>query len=108
MDSTESFQQQMSELRQEEMRLEELLVLLDQVLSALAYTHARGIIHRDVKPENIMVGEDGRVTIMDFGLAQLTRASRLTKADQTMGTTARRHRARRVPRAGMAAKHRAA
>jgi serine/threonine-protein kinase len=45
------------------------------------------VVHRDIKPQNIMIGDDGHVTIMDFGLAQLTQASLLTRPDQTMGTT---------------------
>ena len=67
----------MSELREEEIALEELLVLLDQVLGALAYTHARGIIHRDVKPENIIVtpaatpGAMRTTKLLDFGFARV-------------------------------------
>src|SRR4051794_23426378 len=46
------------------------LSLLDPVLSALAAAHAAGMIHRDVKPENVLLADDGRVKVADFGLAR--------------------------------------
>jgi len=58
-----------------------------QVADGLAAAHEKGIVHRDVKPENIMIQKDGRVRIMDFGLAKLKSASRLTKVGSTVGTT---------------------
>ncbi len=66
----------MNELRDEELSLEDLLTLIDQVLAALAYTHARGIIHRDVKPENIIVsrgraGASPTTKLLDFGFARV-------------------------------------
>lgn len=59
-----------------------------QIAEGLAAAHERGIVHRDVKAENIMVRKDGRVQIMDFGLAKLRGVSRLTKAGSTVGTMA--------------------
>jgi eukaryotic-like serine/threonine-protein kinase len=50
--------------------LREALPLLRQSSSALQYLHARGVVHRDVKPENILVGDDGHVTLLDYGLAR--------------------------------------
>ena len=44
--------------------------ILRQLASALAYAHARGVAHRDVKPQNCVLAVDGRVKLMDFGLAQ--------------------------------------
>jgi len=59
-----------------------------QIAEGLAAAHERGIVHRDVKADNIMVRKDGRVQIMDFGLAKLRGVSRLTKAGSTVGTMA--------------------
>ena len=49
----------------------QVLQVMEQVLSALGYAHRRGIVHRDIKPGNIMVNEQGAVKIADFGLAFL-------------------------------------
>ncbi|RKP36372.1 kinase-like domain-containing protein [Dimargaris cristalligena] len=49
--------------------VDEVRTIAKQILSALKYLHARGIIHHDVKPQNILIGLDGRVKICDFGLA---------------------------------------
>jgi serine/threonine-protein kinase len=46
------------------------LAMIDPVLSALAAAHQAGLIHRDVKPENVLLAEDGRVKVADFGLAR--------------------------------------
>jgi len=58
-----------------------------QVAEGLAAAHEKGIIHRDIKADNIMVRPDGRVQIMDFGLAKLEGVSSLTKEGSTVGTT---------------------
>ena len=69
------------------LKLEDAIDIARQIAKGLEAAHKKGIVHRDIKPQNIMVGDDGHVTIMDFGLAQLTQASLLTRPDQTMGTT---------------------
>ena len=58
-----------------------------QLADGLAAAHEKGIVHRDIKSENIMLQKDGRVRIMDFGLAKIKSASRLTKVGSTVGTT---------------------
>ncbi len=59
-----------------------------QISQGLQSAHDRGIVHRDIKSENIMLARDGRVKIMDFGLAKLTGNSTLTKTGSTVGTIA--------------------
>ena len=55
--------------------LSQVLPILRQVAEALDYAHGEGIIHRDVKPRNIMVAESGRVKVLDFGLAAQLQSS---------------------------------
>ncbi|HEY6191759.1 MAG TPA: serine/threonine-protein kinase, partial [Bacteroidota bacterium] len=59
-----------------------------QVAAGLSKAHANGIVHRDIKADNIMVSSDGVVKIMDFGLAKLAGATSLTKTGSTVGTIA--------------------
>lgn len=63
------------------------LDIIKQVASALQYAHKKGIIHRDIKPTNIMFRADGTPVLVDFGLAKLRNAAeRLTQTGITVGT----------------------
>ncbi len=68
----------------------EALAVISQICDALQYAHDQGIVHRDVKPENILVNQQGVVKIADFGLAKLLEPSErdftLTNTRQVMGT----------------------
>jgi tRNA A-37 threonylcarbamoyl transferase component Bud32 len=59
-----------------------------QVCRALAHAHAAGILHRDVKPENIMIRGDGVVKLMDFGISHMVDLERLTVTGQLLGSPA--------------------
>ena len=61
---------------------EQALVILEPVLEGLAAAHAAGFVHRDVKPENVLISDDGRVKVADFGLA---RAVAVSNASATQG-----------------------
>jgi serine/threonine protein kinase len=50
--------------------LDRLLLIFRKVCDAVAFAHSKGVLHRDLKPDNIMVGEFGEVLVMDWGLAR--------------------------------------
>jgi eukaryotic-like serine/threonine-protein kinase len=73
--------------RRDPISLASKLRFLLQVADGLRYAHSRGVVHRDVKPANIRVLEDGQVRIMDFGIARLMEETqRLTQTGMTIGT----------------------
>jgi serine/threonine protein kinase len=55
----------------EQYSLQRLLAIFQQIANGLGFAHSRGVIHRDLKPDNIMIGEFGEVLIMDWGIAKL-------------------------------------
>jgi len=57
-----------------------------QVAEGLAYAHARGVVHRDVKPANIMVPRDGPAKIMDFGIARMRASDVKTQTGMLLGS----------------------
>jgi serine/threonine protein kinase/dienelactone hydrolase len=68
--------------------IEDALSIAVQISQALGRAHQSGIVHRDVKPANVMIGNDGLVKILDFGLAKLAGHSDLTRTGTTVGTVA--------------------
>lgn len=66
--------------------LEKHLVILTQVANAIGYAHSRGVLHRDIKPDNVMVGEFGEVYLLDWGVAVSAREEhrgRIPMADES-------------------------
>ncbi len=62
------------------------VVYVSQVLDALEYAHSRGVVHRDIKPGNIIVTPGGLVKLMDFGIAKLSVDRKLTMTGRTLGS----------------------
>ncbi len=75
-------------LSQGPLRANDALTYAVQIGDALQEAHTKGIVHRDVKAENIMVNNRNQIKVMDFGLAKLKGSLRLTKATSTVGTLA--------------------
>ena len=66
--------------------LPEVVDIMLQLTSAISHAHESYIIHRDIKPQNVVILEDGRVKIMDFGIAVALNAGELTQTNSVMGT----------------------
>ena len=66
--------------------IDRILEIVTQVCEGLQAAHNKGIIHRDVKPSNILIDGHGRVRIVDFGLASVVGSDQLTKTGSTLGT----------------------
>lgn len=64
----------------------EALHFITQVLEALSHAHSKGVVHRDVKPQNIMLQSNGQVKLMDFGIARFSQAENYALGDKAIGS----------------------
>lgn len=68
------------------LRWKDALHFVTQILRALQHAHDKGIVHRDIKPQNIMLFPDGTIKVMDFGIARFSRIDGKTLSDKTIGS----------------------
>ncbi len=76
------------EFEGQRLTIPESINITRQLASALAYAHSRGMIHRDIKPGNIMFDSEGRVVLTDFGIARIISGPNMTASGSMVGTPA--------------------
>ncbi|MEG2931041.1 MAG: protein kinase, partial [Ruthenibacterium sp.] len=74
------------EFRKQPLTYKETLHFVSQTLLALQHAHAKGIVHRDIKPQNIMLLSNGNIKVMDFGIARFARNESQTMTDTAIGS----------------------
>lgn len=75
-------------IRKRPLPLDEALNLVTQVADGIQAAHERGVVHRDIKPGNVMIDAKSRAKVMDFGLAHLEEATKITRTGTIIGTPA--------------------
>lgn len=73
-------------LRNNPLAIEEVISIAMMTLRGIEHAHDRGIIHRDIKPQNILLDKSGRVKITDFGIAKALSETRMTETNQVIGS----------------------
>ena len=73
-------------LKKRVLSFHEIMNITEQILLALEHAHAKGIVHRDIKPQNIMMLKNGVIKVADFGIAKLPNAETVTMTDKAIGT----------------------
>lgn len=72
--------------QQRELKWKEAIHFTVQILRALEHAHSKGIVHRDIKPQNIMLLQDGAIKVTDFGIARFSRSETRTMTDKAIGS----------------------
>ena len=72
--------------RKNKLSIQESLIFAEQILLALEHAHEKGVIHRDIKPHNMIVLPDGRLKVTDFGIARTPGSDTISMSDKALGT----------------------